>query len=177
MSGMVFGPGALIAVGLYLVSMIGVGWIARTRRQSNSMADFYLAGRSMGLAVLFLTLYATQYSGNTLFGYTGKTYRIGFEWTASVLFMFSIIVGYMLFAPRLVALARKEGFITPGRLHYAPLPLVGADAFEHGLDDLRAGQLRAGPAQGNGCSRRGDHRRRDPRQLRHYWLGGHYGHL
>ena len=72
MSGMVFGPGALIAVGLYLVSMIGVGWIARTRRQSNSMADFYLAGRSMGLAVLFLTLYATQYSGNTLFGYTGK---------------------------------------------------------------------------------------------------------
>ena len=43
------------------------------------MADFYLAGRSSGLAVLFLTLYATQYSGNTLFGYTGKTYRIGFE--------------------------------------------------------------------------------------------------
>ncbi len=114
MGGMVFGPGALIAVGLYLVSMIGVGWIARKRRRSNSMADFYLAGRSMGLLVLFLTLYATQYSGNTLFGYTGKTYRIGFEWTASVLFMFSIIVGYMLFAPRLVALARKEGFITPG---------------------------------------------------------------
>ena len=114
MDELVFGPGALIAVGLYLVSMIGVGWIARTRRQSNSMADFYLAGRSMGLAVLFLTLYATQYSGNTLFGYTGKTYRIGFEWTASVLFMFSVIVGYMLFAPRLVALARREGFITPG---------------------------------------------------------------
>ena len=114
MDELVFGPGALIAVGLYLVSMIGVGWIARTRRQSNSMADFYLAGRSMGLLVLFLTLYATQYSGNTLFGYTGKTYRIGFEWTASVLFMFSVIVGYMLFAPRLVALARREGFITPG---------------------------------------------------------------
>ena len=114
MDELVFGPGALIAVGLYLVSMIGVGWIARMRRRSNSMADFYLAGRSMGLLVLFLTLYATQYSGNTLFGYTGKTYRIGFEWTASVLFMFSVIVGYMLFAPRLVALARREGFITPG---------------------------------------------------------------
>ena len=114
MDELVFGPGALIAVGLYLVSMIGVGWIARTRRQSNSMADFYLAGRSMGLLVLFLTLYATQYSGNTLFGYTGKTFRIGFEWTASVLFMFSVIVGYMLFAPRLVRLARREGFITPG---------------------------------------------------------------
>jgi SSS family solute:Na+ symporter/sodium/pantothenate symporter len=112
--GLVFGPGALLVVALYLVSMIGVGWIARKRRQGNSMVDFYLAGRSMGLTVLFLTLYATQYSGNTLFGYTGKTYRIGFEWTASVLFMFSVIVGYMLFAPRLVVLARKEGFITPG---------------------------------------------------------------
>ena len=112
--GLVFGSDALVAVGLYLVSMIGVGWIARKRRRSNSMADFYLAGRSMGLAVLFLTLYATQYSGNTLFGYTGKTYRIGFEWTVSVLFMFSVIVGYILFAPRLVVLARKEGFITPG---------------------------------------------------------------
>ena len=53
MGGMVFGPGALIAVGLYLVSMIGVGWIARTRRRSNSMADFYLAGRSMGPAGAF----------------------------------------------------------------------------------------------------------------------------
>ena len=112
--GMVFGPGALAAVALYLFSMIGVGWYARQKRQTDSMADFYLAGRSLGLAVLFLTLYATQYSGNTLFGYTGKTYRIGFEWTASVVFMFSVIVGYMLYAPRLVTLARKEGFITPG---------------------------------------------------------------
>ena len=109
-----FGPGALVVIVLYLVSMLGIGWLGRMRRQSNSLADFYLAGRSMGLAVLFLTLYATQYSGNTLFGYTGKAYRVGFGWTVSVLFMFSIIVGYLLFAPRLVILARKRGFITPG---------------------------------------------------------------
>ena len=32
MGGMVFGPGALIAIALYLVSMIGVGWYARKRR-------------------------------------------------------------------------------------------------------------------------------------------------
>jgi SSS family transporter len=148
MGGMVFGPGALIAVGLYLVSMIGVGWIARTRRQSNSMADFYLAGRSMGLAVLFLTLYATQYSGNTLFGYTGKTYRIGFEWTASVLFMFSIIVGYMLFAPRLVALARKEGFITPGdyithRFRSSVLTLLSTVLMIYALGNYALAQLKA----------------------------------
>jgi len=154
MGDMVFGPGALIAVGLYLVSMIGVGWIARTRRRANSMADFYLAGRSMGLLVLFLTLYATQYSGNTLFGYTGKTYRIGFEWTASVLFMFSVIVGYLLFAPRLVALARKEGFITPGdyithRFRSAGLTLLSTLLMIYALGNYALAQLKAmGAARG-----------------------------
>ena len=113
-TGPTLGPGALILVGAYLLSMIGIGWIGRMRRQADSLSDFYLAGRAMGLPVLFLTLYATQYSGNTLIGYTGITYRIGFAWTVSVLFMFSIIVGYLLFAPRLVVLARRLQFITPG---------------------------------------------------------------
>jgi solute:Na+ symporter, SSS family len=145
---LVFGPGALIAVGLYLVSMIGVGYYARSKRQGNSMADFYLAGRSLGLLVLFLTLYATQYSGNTLFGYTGKTYRIGFEWTVSILFMFSIIVGYILFAPRLVQLARKEGFITPGdyisyRFKSKVLTLLSTVLMIYALCNYTLAQLKA----------------------------------
>ncbi len=148
MDSMVFGPGALIAVGLYLVSMIGVGWIARMRRSSNNMADFYLAGRSMGLAVLFLTLYATQYSGNTFLGFTGKTYRIGFEWVASVLFMFSVIVGYLLFAPRLVALARRKGFITPGdyityRFRSSALTFLSAILMICALGNYTLAQLKA----------------------------------
>jgi len=110
---LVFGTGALVVVALYLLSMLGIGWLGRRRRREDSLTDFYLAGRSVGLAVLFLTLYATQYSGNTMLGYTGKTYQIGFEWTVSVLFMFSIIPGYLLFAPRLVRIARNRGFITP----------------------------------------------------------------
>jgi SSS family solute:Na+ symporter len=144
----VFGPGALIAVGCYLLSMIGVGYYARTKRQADSMADFYLAGRSLGLLVLFLTLYATQYSGNTLFGYTGKTYRIGFEWTVSILFMFSIIIGYMLFAPRLVVLARAEGFITPGdyisyRFKSRALTLLSTTMMIYALCNYTLAQLKA----------------------------------
>ena len=174
--GLVFGPGALMVVGLYLVSMIGVGWIARKKRQSDSMADFYLAGRSLGLAVLFLTLYATQYSGNTLFGYTGKTYRIGFEWTASVVFMFSVIVGYMLFAPRLVLLARKEGFITPGdyiRYRFASpaLTLLSTVLMIYALCNYTLAQLKA-----MGGSRR-HYRRRSAGGLWHYCLGRDHGHL
>ena len=147
-SELVFGPGALVAVGLYLVSMIGIGWIARKKRQADTMADFYLAGRSMGLGVLFLTLYATQYSGNTLFGYTGKTYRIGLEWTVSVLFMFSIIVGYLLFAPRLVVLARRHHFITPGdyithRFGSPVLTLLSTVLMIYALGNYTLAQLKA----------------------------------
>ena len=144
----VFGNGALSAIALYLVSMIGVGYYARIKRKGNTMADFYLAGRSLGMVVLFLTLYATQYSGNTLFGYTGKSYLIGFEWTVSVLFMFSIIVGYMLFAPRLVLLARQENFITPGdyisyRFKSRALTLISTLLMIYALCNYTLAQLKA----------------------------------
>ncbi|MEE3232685.1 MAG: sodium:solute symporter family protein [Candidatus Latescibacterota bacterium] len=144
----VFGNGALLAIALYLVSMIGVGYYARIKRKGNTMADFYLAGRSLGMAVLFLTLYATQYSGNTLFGYTGKSYLIGFEWTVSVLFMFSIILGYMLFAPRLVLLARQEDFITPGdyisyRFKSRALTLISTLLMIYALCNYALAQLKA----------------------------------
>ncbi len=145
---LVFGTGALVLVGLYLLSMLGIGWIGRLKRQSDTLADFYLAGRSMGFLVLFLTLYATQYSGNTLFGYTGKTYRIGFEWTVSVLFMFSIIAGYLLFAPRLVLLARKMDFITPGdyishRFKSPILTLLSTILMIYALGNYTLAQLKA----------------------------------
>jgi len=113
-SQLTFGWGSLFLITAYLLSMIGIGWLAHRKSQSHSLADFYLGGRSLGFLTLFLTLYATQYSGNTLFGYTGIAYRMGFGWTASILFMFSVIMGYLLFAPRLVVLARRQNFITPG---------------------------------------------------------------
>ena len=56
--------------------------------------------------MLLLTLYATQYSGNTLIGYPGEAFRLGFSWVMSVGFMMAIIVVYLLFAPRLHHLAQ-----------------------------------------------------------------------
>ncbi|MBL59175.1 MAG: hypothetical protein CMO75_05840 [Verrucomicrobiales bacterium] len=82
-------------------------------RTENSLKDFYLAGSGVGFMVLVLTLYATQYSGNTLFAFTGKTFRIGYAWLMSVHFMTSIIVVYLVFAPKLHRLAKRETFITP----------------------------------------------------------------
>jgi len=68
----------IVFVGAYLVSLILIGVVGRFARKEDSLSDFYLSGRGMGLFVLFLTLYATQYSGNTLIGMAGKSYRQGY---------------------------------------------------------------------------------------------------
>ena len=147
-SDVVLGPGGLALVLLYLMSMILIGWIGKRKRQSDSLSDFYLADRSMGFAVLFLTLYATQYSGNTMFGYPGRAYQAGFGWTISILFMLSVIVGYLLFAPRLVALARKREFITPGdfisyRFGSPALTLLSTILMIYALANYTLAQLKA----------------------------------
>jgi SSS family solute:Na+ symporter/sodium/pantothenate symporter len=113
-SGLPFGPGALAFVALYLVAMVVVGLIARRAKRDDSLADFYLAGRNLGTFILFLTLYATQYSGNTMLGYPGEAYRLGFAWIMSVTFMMAIVIAYLPFAPRLRRLAGEHGFVTPG---------------------------------------------------------------
>jgi len=108
-----FGLGAWLFIALYLSSLLLIGWIGYRARKEDTLKDFYLAGSGFGLFVLVLTLYATQYSGNTLFGFTGMTYRIGFSWIMSVQFMLAIIVFYMIFAPQLHVLSHKHGYITP----------------------------------------------------------------
>ena len=114
MSGVDLTSGAGLAVGVYLAAFLAVGYAARRRREGESLAEFYLAGRQLGGPVLLLTLYATQYSGNTLIGYPGEAYRLGFSWVMSIGFMMAIIVVYLLFAPRLHHLARRHHFVTPG---------------------------------------------------------------
>ncbi|MBM62513.1 MAG: sodium:pantothenate symporter [Acidobacteria bacterium] len=108
------GRDAVIAVSLYLAAILAIGYAARRKRSVETLAEFYLAGRQLNGPVLLLTLYATQYSGNTLVGYPGEAYRLGFSWVMSVGFMMAIIVAYLLFAPRLHHLAQQYQFITPG---------------------------------------------------------------
>ncbi|MBS1259057.1 MAG: hypothetical protein MAG551_02123 [Candidatus Scalindua arabica] len=86
-------------MGVYLASLILIGVAGRLARKENSPADFYLSGRGMGLFVLFLTLYATQYSGNTLIGMAGSSYRQGYLFLVSVIFMMSVIGAYLIYDP------------------------------------------------------------------------------
>lgn len=109
----VFDQRAWLFISIYLGSLILVGFLGYRARQENTLKDFYLAGNGFGLIVIFLTLYATQYSGNTLFGYSGKTYRIGYAWVMSIHFMTAVVACYLIYAPQLYARARKFNYITP----------------------------------------------------------------
>jgi len=98
----------------YLGSLLIIGVVARFARREESMSDFFLSGRGMGFFVLLLTLYATQYSGNTLIGFSGKAYRSGFYFLVSVGFMMGVVGIWLIYAPKLQRLSRKFKFITPG---------------------------------------------------------------
>ncbi|HVS12545.1 MAG TPA: sodium:solute symporter family protein [Thermoanaerobaculia bacterium] len=108
-----FGPGALVVMAGYLVVMLLLGWLGRVSRKEESLRDFYLGGSSFGLAVLFLTLFATQYSGNTLLGFAGRSYQQGLTYVVAVTFMILVVSVLMVYAPRLFRLSRKFGYITP----------------------------------------------------------------
>jgi Na+/proline symporter len=102
------------ALVVYLAALVVVAEVARRARRDRSPADHFLAGRELGVWVLFLTLYATAYSGNSLLGYPGEAYRRGFSWIMATGFMLSIIVVFHLLVPRLRPVAATHGFVTPG---------------------------------------------------------------
>lgn len=107
------GVGALVVMGFYLVVMLGLGWLGRRSRREESLKDFYLGGSSFGVAVLFLTLFATQYSGNTLLGFAGRSYQQGLTYVVSVTFMVLVVTVFMIYAPRLYRLSQRFGYVTP----------------------------------------------------------------
>jgi Na+/proline symporter len=105
---------ALAALAVYLVALLVLTEFARRARRDRSPSDHFLAGRELGSLVLFLTLYSTAYSGNSLLGYPGHAYRTGFSFVMSTGFMMSIIVVFHALVPRLRPVSVVKGFVTPG---------------------------------------------------------------
>ena len=135
-------------IAIYLLFLLAIGLVGWRSRRTETLSDFYLGGQSTGLWVLILTLYATQYSGNTLLGFTGKTYRVGFSWTVSVQFMTAIVVAYLAFAPRLFGLSRKHGFLTPSdylkhRFNYPPLTITASCVMVVAIGNFLLAQMMA----------------------------------
>ncbi len=111
---MSFGELGVVALVVYMGVLATIAEIARRARSDGSPSDHFLAGRDLGVLVLFLTLYATAYSGNSLLGYPGRAYSSGFSFIMATGFMMSIIVVFHALAPKLRAAAVRERFVTPG---------------------------------------------------------------
>lgn len=104
----------VVVIVLYALFIMGTTLYTAARGvDRKSMSSFYVAGKGLGPLVLFFTLFSTQYSGNTVIGYPATAYRMGFPWLMSVPYMIMVIVGYLLFAPRLYVVSKKHGFVTP----------------------------------------------------------------
>lgn len=99
-------------VGVYLAALLVIGWFGRRAMRERSMAEFFLAGHGLGTLVLLLTMFATQYSGNTLVGMSGKTYRVGYEFLVAVPMFVALIGTAMVIAPGLQRLGRRRGYVT-----------------------------------------------------------------
>ena len=97
----------------YVILLLVLGGLGRRAMAHRNLSEFFLAGRNLGFLVLLLTLFATQYSGNSMSAFPGKTYRSGLSYIMSVTFMTGIVSGYLLFAPQLFRRARKRRYLTP----------------------------------------------------------------
>ncbi|MDA7681134.1 sodium:solute symporter family protein [Verrucomicrobiales bacterium] len=128
-TGYALGNGGLAFISLYILTLIGIGWLGHRAKKEDSLEDHYLGGRAFGFSVLFLTLYATQYSGNSFMGFVGKAYRDGFPVFSTVVAMMAVIGGYFIYAPRLYRLSIRKKYVTLGdyiqdRFSFRPLTIL-----------------------------------------------------
>ena len=107
------GQTAVVILATYLVGTILIGYCAMRRNRSGSARDYFLGGKLTGAVVLFLTMQATQYSGNTFFGFTGMAYRSGLMWILVVPLICLVVTTQISFAPRLYVLSKHYDYLTP----------------------------------------------------------------
>ncbi len=139
-SGMSIGELDAAIVVAYLIGITLVG-VLSSRRQANTSADYFLAGRGLHWPMIGMALFATNISTIHLLGLAADSYRVGlvignFEWMAP---FFLILLG-LVFAPfyfrnRISTLPEylERRFDTRSRMFLAFMAIVGALFIHIGL--------------------------------------------
>nr|WP_302466513.1 sodium/proline symporter PutP [Heyndrickxia acidiproducens] len=98
----------MISIGLYMVLMLWIGWIAY--RRTSNLNDYMLGGRSLGPAVAALSAGAADMSGWLLMGLPGGIYATGLAdaWIAIGLTI-GAYLNWLLIAPRLRSYTQIAG--------------------------------------------------------------------
>ena len=101
----------IITVVLYNILLIGIGFLASKRNQTND--DFYLGNRGLGPWVAALSASASSSSAWTLLGVSGLAYSVGL---GAVWILPGVLFGYFVswtwIAPKLMELSKRTGAVS-----------------------------------------------------------------
>ena len=101
---------------VYLVSLLGIAVYARMRSKRTS-EDYFVASRSIGPVVLFLSLAATNFSAFTFFGFAGAAYKFGLAYYGIMAFGTGFMaLSFYFIGRRVWKLGKEKGYITPPEL-------------------------------------------------------------
>ena len=108
----------LLALGIYVTVVVVLGLVA-TRRAGSSPDEYFLAGRALGPAVLFMALFGTNATSFVLVGIPGLSYRMGvgvFGLNAAIIALVIPLTFWAVGSPAR-RLGRKYGALTPADLY------------------------------------------------------------
>jgi SSS family solute:Na+ symporter len=118
----------LLVLVTYIVAMLGLGLYIRGRVQ-DSPAEYFLAGRRLGLFVLLGSMAATNFSAFTVFGASGAGYLHGLAFFPIMGFGTGFMaLTFWLIGKRVNRLGRLHELVTPSELvqhRYGSRPLSG----------------------------------------------------
>lgn len=110
----VWGIDLPILIVAYLIIIMYIGYYSYKKRIGLTVKDFFTASKLLGFLVLGIGLFATIASGNTFVGYSAKAYRAGLNFLVAPAFYVSILVGLLILGAKLIPIANKRGYVTPG---------------------------------------------------------------
>src|SRR4030042_743620 len=101
---------------VYLASLLGIGYFT-WRRGHKTSEDYFVASRSFGPIVLFLSLAATNFSAFTFFGFAGAAYKFGLAYYGIMAFGTGFMaISFYIIGRKVWQLGEKHGYITPPEL-------------------------------------------------------------
>lgn len=103
----------VLVVGVYLAVIAVIGSVAFRQSKANT-EDFFLAGRTIGSVVFFLSLFATNMTAFTILGSSGQAYRqgIGIYGLMASSSGFIIPLSILIIGTRLWAIGKRFGHQT-----------------------------------------------------------------
>ena len=107
----------------WLFSFVGLYWIYclywgfKGAKSSKTSADYFLAGRSIGVWVFVLAATATSFSGWTFIGHPGKIFTDGLPYAFASFYALTIPFTGVLFLRRQWVLGKAYNYITPGEMY------------------------------------------------------------